>query len=100
MVSKEDINEATELYEKLVNDERFMWPGRRNDDAVNLCICCRVLQLGDADRWFLNYAENHRGQFTPKEIFKILEHIKRVMPYAEDWGPIGNEGDALRYTLH
>ena len=98
--AKDDYEEAMDIANSLINDPNFMKAGQRNDNAVNLCIVCRVLGWDEPDKWFLKFAEQHRNQFTPDEIYKALDHIKRVMPYAEAWGPEGNEGEALKYTLH
>ena len=91
--------EAENLLEGLIANPMFMRAGRRNDDAVNLCICTHVLGYGDADKWFLDFIDENHGRFTPDEIYKALDHIKRVMPYLEAWGPNDNEGEALAYAL-
>lgn len=69
---------------KLVADEKFMWSGRRNDDAVDVCICCRILGKDPVD-WFNALYREDRDRFNDTQRMKALQHISRVEPYADRW---------------
>lgn len=96
MVTAEELKQAVDLLQKLDTDPKFMTAGRRNDDAVDLCCACRVLRMDPEIHWRALVNANNR---TDQDLMAGLEHIKRVKPYAEGWGPEGNEGNALKYTI-
>lgn len=98
MATQKDMEKAQAILDKLVADERFMWSGRRNDDAVDVCICCRVLNLDPVD-WFNALYRKDPDRFSSEQRMKALKHIARIEPYAESWGPTGNEGAAFEKSM-
>lgn len=91
---------AEEIIQRLTSDPLFMKPGRRNDDAVDLCIALRVLGHPDPLSWFQEFVKENDGRFSYSDLARGEEHIERIAPYAESWGPIGNEGEALDYCIN
>ena len=94
MATQQDTKKAQAILDELVADEMFMWSGRRNDDAVDVCICCRVLGIDPVD-WFNALYRKDADRFSNEQRLRALEHIERIEPYAEGWGPEGNEGAAF-----
>ena len=82
----------------LVDDPMFASDGRRNNDAVNACIALHVLGYDAKDAM-----EHIMAVWTDNE-YKIkwfMEHVERVYPYLESWGPssTGHEYEALEYLV-
>lgn len=79
----------------LLNPEVFK-PGRRNDDAVDLCCICRCLNL---DPNMVFGAIRIRHQWNTKQYQKAREHMNRVMDYYENWGTPGTM-EAMQYSIN
>ena len=99
--SETEINEAVEGLHALLNDEDFAWPGRRNHDAVNLVIYLWVLgyfAYADGEVAWIDKFRKHVDDLGSNwDLFQ--EHLERVQPYAAEWGPLGAEGNALKYVV-
>lgn len=87
---------AVEMLNNLLSYPLMGVSGRRNDDAVNLCIAARVLGIPFDTIWSI-IEEKHC--ITLSNILHFEEHFDRIVPYAESWGPEGDEGKALDYRL-
>lgn len=96
MAIESDKQKAEEMLADLVGDPNFMSAGRRNDDAVNLCIALHIIGHDPLD-WFERYAQSIGMEIGL--MLKALEHIARVVPYLSKWGPKGDEGRALDYKI-
>lgn len=85
---------------ELMNDVAFADNGHRNHDAVNGCIALHVMGY-DADEWFNNWcnAQLHEESFFRRDLFTFMDHVNRVVPYLEKWGPAGHREDALNYII-
>lgn len=97
--TNEEINQAVEGLADLLEDPDFAGPGRRNNDAVNLVIFLWVLgyyavDSRDEANWLDEFETDLGSNFEP---FK--EHVERIQPYADSWGMVGNEGNALKYLV-
>lgn len=73
--------------------------GRRNKDAVNLCIALHVLGIDDVCEW-ANVARDmrvHRHAYTTSidSWSEFEEHVQRVSEYLCAWGPDNDMGRAL-----
>lgn len=90
--SDSQINMALGMIAAMCKDPRLGQTGRRNDDAVDLCIAVHVLGY-DAEEWIPEMLANHR--IDPFDYTEFLGHVERVTEYLDSWGPVGNEGDAL-----
>jgi len=86
------------LRRELCKDKQFAAAGNRNDQAVNTCIALHVLGY-DPEEWFENFFEREKDRFYSSDIESFMEHVKRVCDYLYTWGPVGDEGDALRYCI-
>ena len=100
-VTDEDMSEAYQmLRDVLTSGDCFASNGRRNDQAVNACIALHVMGY-DPYPWFANLFDDpyiHK-LFYESDIRKFMEHVERIAPYMYKWGPVGNEGNALKYAL-
>lgn len=93
----EGIKIARQLLNKMADDQFLMYPGRRNDDTVNLMICCKIIGV-DPDGWLLN-AWNCSS--TEQKLRCITgyhnDHKYRVEPYLDTWCYEGEEWKGLEY---
>lgn len=90
---------AFDLFKETVDDVTFASGGHRNDDAVNGCIALHVMGY-DCYSWFENYCASQKdSKFYRDDLDKFMEHVERVAPYVETWGPSGNESAALGYSI-
>lgn len=95
----EQKKEAFDLLVKTMNDITFASDGHRNDDAVNTMIALHVLGYNAHD-WLEEFCEEQSPeQFRIIDLKKFMEHVDRVDTYIRDWGPDGDEGNALLYAL-
>lgn len=92
----EDKETALEMLNNILSYPLMGVSGRRNDDAVNLCIVARVLGIPFDSLWGII---ERIHCITLSNILQLREHFDRVIPYAESWGPDGDEGNALDYRL-
>ena len=95
-VTQVDKEIALEMLNNLLSYPLMGVSGRRNDDAVNLCIAARVLGIPFDSLWGI-IEEKHC--ITLSNILQLREHFDRIIPYAESWGPDGDESNALDYRL-
>ena len=97
----DQINKAYKLLRDTMSDQRFANDGYRNNCAVNACIALHVMGY-NAVVWFENFCEDQktkRNRWYATDLNKFMEHVERVGKYLSKWGPIGNEGNALNYTI-
>ena len=100
-VSPEDHKRAYDLLRKTMNDWSFAEDGNRNTCAVNGCIALFVLGY-DPETWFENFCdeqEDKTHRWFASDLWKFMEHVKRVNPYVYKWGPAGNEARALDFAI-
>lgn len=93
-----EINTALAELDHLWMDEKLGTDGRRNDDAVNLCICLHVLGCADVGQWYTHAYDAHATLGNdPYDEFE--DHILRVQDYLCKWGPDDDMGRALDYMI-
>ena len=94
-----DFSIGMRILRKLRHDVDFMGPGRRNDDAVDYSIACRVAYnkvegcFDDACR----YTELRLKTMRPIDFLYYRDCFNKVEPYLTEWGPNGSKREALRY---
>lgn len=98
----DSIEDAVALLNSETMYKRFGRSGARNDSAVNSLIALRVLYPGHEAAWYADwmyaFAKNSVG-LGQTDLNLFEEHLDRVAPYLEDWGPDGCEDDALAYQI-
>lgn len=77
-------------------DPKLGKAGRRNNDAVNLCIAVHVLGF-DAEEWIGNLVSEHR--IAADDMMEFADHVTRVCEYLDIWGPDSDLGRALEKTI-
>ena len=100
-VSPEYRKKAYDLLHATLNEVTFADDGHRNNDAVNSLIALHVLGY-NAGEWMENFLIDMEGRpnlFYSIDISEFENHIMRVLPYLEKWGPEGNEARALQFAL-
>ncbi len=100
-VDSKDHKAAYDLLRDTLNDITFADDGCRNEDAVNSLIALHVLGY-DVETWMANFLddmESRTALFHLCDISRFEEHVDRVLPYLEKWGPEGHEADALGYAI-
>lgn len=80
---------AEKILVLMLEDPEFMHPGRRNDDTVNMLICCRILGLDHMDVATKIDGMDNFEAFCDKA--EIVEN------YLDTWCPNGNEEQGLDY---
>ena len=95
--TEKEVMEAVRLLDQLWMDKDLGKPGRRNDDAVNLCIALHVLGCLDTLAWIDLMKDKHVIHWL--DMAKFYSHILRVEPYTLKWGPEDHMGLALDYTI-
>lgn len=93
----DEIKEAFKILDDLWMDKNLGAPGRRNDDAVNMCIALHVLGCCKGDKWFALMGDFHQISAHDHRMFG--DHWMRVQDYVSKWGPDGNQGQALEYIV-
>ena len=91
-----EINTALAELSDLWMDEKLGVSGRRNDDAVNLCICLHVLGCTDVKQWYDEAYDKHANLGINNE---FEDHIERVQDYLCKWGPDDDMGRALNFRI-
>lgn len=94
-------DKAYQLLHATLNDTTFMDDGCRNDDAVNSLIALHVLGY-NAEDWMENFLSDMRARpslFHVCDINKFEDHVERVLPYLEKWGPENNRYHAMLYKI-
>ena len=89
----------------LLSDKLFATPGRRNNDAVNICILLYSYGFSDSDDPTEEFGiyrvverllvEDFKMNRTQVEAF--MEHVERVLPYLKDWYDSGHITDYMVY---
>lgn len=95
---EENIEEAMAGLDELWMDCSLGTSGRRNRDAVNMCIYLHVLGCPDVVRWFEEMYDHHVILSYDHRL--LMEHVERVNPYLCSWGPDYAMGRALDYVLN
>ena len=93
-----ECEKAMQILDDLWMDKKLGTSGRRNQDAVNMCIALHVLGCGDIDAWLGWMQDIHVISSHDLELF--TEHIERVVGYLDSWGPTGDKGAALGFVLY
>lgn len=96
--SEKQIKEAMEELDYLWMDKELGGPGRRNRDAVNMCICLHVLGCLDVCSW-LEHAYDKRTWPSLYSYNEFENHVQRVSEYLCKWGPDNNMGRALAFLI-
>jgi hypothetical protein len=100
--SLDELDKAYDLLKKTMGNSTFANDGNRNNSAVNGCIALHVMGY-DAVAWFNAFCEdqkiNHLKRWYLVDLDLFMEHVERVGKYLSKWGPEGNEGAALNYTV-
>lgn len=94
----EDWRLAKSIFDDYVSDEGAFEAGRRNDDAVDLCIALHV--LGERDVIGTIEDAMKAGGASQEDRILAMDHVRRVAPYLDGWGPEGCEHRALLYTIN
>lgn len=94
--TEEEREIAQNILIDIEDDECSFTTGRRNDDAVNTLIALHVLG-GDIDEYIDDLLTARHASSVERKL--VAEHVARIKPYLELWGPAGAEADALDYTL-
>lgn len=97
-VDQEDKLTALGILKQEMDTPRFAASGYRNNQAVNCGIALHVLGY-DPETWFENFFEEFGSMFEPLDISAFEEHLDRICPYLDSWGPAGSEEYAFAYTL-
>lgn len=90
---------ALSLLMSTMDDLDFADDGCRNNGAVNLSIALHVLGCKSPEQWLRDFFEAHGDQFHAIDMDLMIEHMQRVGDYLWKWGPVGNEGSAIKYML-
>ena len=93
----DEIETALVMLEELVCDPDFAHTGRRNHDAVNLCIAVHV--LGYDERELIDQLED-KVYLSDADEYLFDEHVDRVLDYVDSWGPKDNMGKAIGYAIN
>lgn len=98
-VDEDDIETAYSLLKNVLNDGPYFTADHyRNNHAVNACIGLHVMGY-DPEAWFDSFFEKHNRIFRDVDIELFKEHVERIAPYCQKWGPNGREGWALSYAV-
>ena len=91
-----EIRKAVDMLERYALDPNFGTSGRRNNDAVNVCIAAHVLGFDAAD-WVAKLCEHHC--IDVHDLNEFEDHVSRVCEYLGSWGPDDDLGRALEKTI-
>lgn len=94
----EDWKLAKSIFDDYAGDDGAFEAGRRNDDAVDLCIALHV--LGERDVIGTIKDAMRDGGADQEDRILAMDHVRRVAPYLDGWGPEGSEYRALLYTIN
>lgn len=90
---------ALSLLMSTMDDPDFADDGCRNNGAVNLSIALHVLGCESPEKWLREFFKAHEDQFHIMDMDLMIEHMQRVGDYLWKWGPVGDEGSAIKYIL-
>ena len=98
-----DMLELRMLITDVLGNKLFATPGRRNNDAVNICIALYALGFSDdvlaedsIEKWIEDHLVNCR-HMQAGQITAFMDHVERVIPYVKGWC---DSGKLMSYTLH
>lgn len=97
-VSQEDKLNALDILKNEMDTPRFAARGYRNNQAVNCSIALHVLGY-NPETWFEEFFTEFASIFQPLDVSAFKEHLDRIYPYLDVWGPAGSEEYAFAYTL-
>lgn len=80
----------------LLNPDVFK-PGRRNDDAVDMCCIAWCLDMNPQD--ILLYIKTYHYDWSSHDYNAAREHVDRVMKYVPKWGKRGTM-EAMDYAIN
>lgn len=89
--------EAMKILDNLWMDKDLGKPGRRNKDAVNLCVALHVLGCREPIVWLAQLKDYH--VISNADLWALSKHVDRVSPYLIRWGKEDDMGTALYYIL-
>lgn len=98
--SLHDLGIACEMLEHvLCTGIDFAASGHRNDQAVNACIALHVMGY-DPEEWLGNFLDDHGWRLASRyACFAFMNHVRRIAPYCEKWGPEKEEHEALNFAI-
>lgn len=91
-------NEAdlmTILYSDFIQNPNVFKPGRRNDDAVNMCCIAWCLDKNPLD---ILVTIKERRNWSIEQYKAAKEHVDRVVNYLPNWGKRGTM-EAMDYAI-
>lgn len=98
-----DLLDVRKLIFDVLGNKLFATPGRRNNDAVNICIALYALGFSDdvlaedsIEKWIEDHLTNQR-HMQVGQIHAFMDHVDRVIPYVKGWC---DSGHLMSYTLH
>lgn len=91
---------ALDILSDIFSAGYFTTSGTRNDNAVDACCALHLLGCKDPDVWFYGFFKDF-GElgFKATAINIFLDHVLRVIPYLDEWGPEGYEMLVENYTI-
>lgn len=101
-VDRDSLKEACEALSTELCYRKLAQPGTRNETAVNMLCAMRVIYPGCDEDWYVDKAEEflrNLCMINERNLEAMREHLERVAPYLEYWGPDGSEEDALDYRI-
>jgi hypothetical protein len=93
--SEQDKEKAEKLLAEMFSDEMFASSGRRNNDAVNACICLHVLGFDAVD--FMDKLLHDAWPDKDYMVDYMMEHVNRVYEYLDYWGPSWRNQEAKAF---
>ena len=97
-ITTEDKDHAVDMLRREMSTPKFAASGYRNNQAVNCCIALHVLGYNPIS-WFEEYFKEFGSTFEASDISAFMEHLERVVPYLNHWGPLGSEAYAFAYSI-
>lgn len=98
-----DMCDVRILINDVLGNKMFATPGRRNNDAVNICIVLYALGFSDdvlaedsIEKWIEDHLINQR-HMQAGQISAFMDHVDRVIPYVKGWC---DSGHLMSYVLH
>lgn len=82
---------AAAIWQAMLKDEDLFGSGRRNDDAVNLCCVCKVLDKDPVLAYSEQYSYHYNNDVSRSkanvdtDFDRGRQHIVRVLDYCDRW---------------
>lgn len=86
-----------DAWKDLLEDCDFGTAGNRNNSAVNLCCLLHTAGVKDIVHWFSQLDDII--DLSAVDFSEMCDHIDRIIPYLEKWGPEGKEEQALCFMV-